>query len=100
MLERLNELVAARESIVYESTLSTRSFAPFLRRCREEAGYEISLLFVWLATPEMALERVENRVRSGGHRVPADDVRRRYYPRPAQPARPLFTFDGLLDGLR
>lgn len=78
MLERLDELVAARESFVYESTLSTRSFAPFLRRCRE-VGYEIGVLFVWLDTPEMALERVEFRVRSGGHRVPADDVRRRYY---------------------
>lgn len=78
MLARLDELVAARKSFVYESTLSTRSFAPFLRKCRE-AGYEIGVLFVWLDTPEMALERVENRVRSGGHRVPEDDVRRRYY---------------------
>ena len=78
MLARLDELVAARESFVYESTLSTRSFAPFLRRCRE-AGYEIGVLFVWLDSPEIALERVENRVRSGGHRVPTDDVRRRYY---------------------
>lgn len=67
-----------RESFVYESTLSTRSFAPFLRKCRE-AGYEIGVLFVWLKTPEMALERVENRVRSGGHRVSEEDVRRRYF---------------------
>lgn len=78
MLTRLGELVAARESFVYESTLSTRSFAPFLRQCRE-AGYEIGVLFVWLDSPEIALERVENRVMSGGHRVPADDVRRRYH---------------------
>ena len=72
MLARLDELVAAWENIVYESTLSTRSFAPFLRQCRE-AGYEIGVLFVWLDTPELALKRVEERVRSGGHRVPADD---------------------------
>lgn len=78
MLARLDELVAMRESFAYESTLSTRSFAPFLRKCRE-AGYEIGVLFVWLDSPEIALERVENRVRSGGHRVPADDVRRRYH---------------------
>lgn len=37
------------------------------------------MLFVWLDSPELALERVENRVRAGGHRVPAADVRRRYH---------------------
>ena len=50
MLARLDELVAARESFVYESTLSTRSFASFLRRCRE-ASYEVGVLFVWLDRP-------------------------------------------------
>ncbi|MBV9659037.1 MAG: hypothetical protein JO295_13100 [Verrucomicrobia bacterium] len=51
---------------------------PFLRHCRE-VDYEIGVLFVWLDSPELALERVENRVRAGGHRVPAADVRRRYH---------------------
>lgn len=77
MLERLDELLASGRDFSFESTLSSRSPAGFLKCCRE-AGYTVSLLFVWLNTPELALERVENRVRAGGHRVPEDDVRRRY----------------------
>ncbi len=77
MLERLDELVAAKRDFAFESTLSTRSFAPFLRRC-QAAGYEVELLFVWLHSAEMAIERVALRVRAGGHNVPTEDVRRRY----------------------
>lgn len=77
MLERLEELLASGRDFSFESTLASRSPAVFLRRCRE-AGYTVNILFVWLNRPELALERVENRVAAGGHRVPEDDVRRRY----------------------
>lgn len=77
MLERLEELFASGRDFSFESTLSSRSPAVFLKRCRA-AGYTVSILFVWLNRPELALERVENRVRAGGHRVPEEDVRRRY----------------------
>ena len=77
MLDRLDELLASGRDFSFESTLSSRSPAVFLKRCRA-AGYTVSILFVWLDTPELALERVGNRVAAGGHRVPEDDVRRRY----------------------
>jgi len=39
----------------------------------------VHLLFLWLRSPELAIERVAERVRLGGHDVPAAVVRRRYH---------------------
>ena len=42
------------------------------------AGYRLTLVFLWLPSPQMALDRVARRVRRGGHRIPDDVVIRRY----------------------
>jgi predicted ABC-type ATPase len=77
MLTRLHELAKQRVSFAFETTLASRSFAPWLRELRA-AGYEIHLLFLWLPSADFALDRVAERVRSGGHDIPAEAVRRRY----------------------
>lgn len=77
MLRRLRELAARRENFAFETTLATRSYAPWLRQLRQE-GWRISLIFVWLEDPELALARVRARVAAGGHHVPEETVRRRY----------------------
>ena len=77
MLDHLHELAAARRSFAFETTLSGRAYAPWLRRLAE-SGYAVHLLYYWLRAPEMAIDRVADRVLSGGHHVPADTIRRRY----------------------
>ncbi len=41
-------------------------------------GYTVRLLFFWLNSPELALQRVAERVSKGGHNIPEPIVRRRY----------------------
>jgi predicted ABC-type ATPase len=77
MLRRLAELARERQSFAFETTGASRSFAPFLRRLQEE-GYRLHIIFVWLRTPELAVQRVAARVSQGGHSVPESVVRRRY----------------------
>jgi len=36
------------------------------------------LLFLWLRSPELAIDRVKERVRMGGYDVPEAGIRRRY----------------------
>lgn len=38
-----------------------------------------TLLFFWLNTVELAIERVKVRVREGGHDIPMDTIARRYH---------------------
>jgi len=67
MLERLVTLKCQGIDFAFESTLAARHFARFLRDCRS-SGYRLNLIYFWLQSPELALERVHRRVASGGHR--------------------------------
>jgi predicted ABC-type ATPase len=77
MLQRMQTLIRDRQSFAFETTCSGRAFIPLLRRCKA-AGWRITLVYLWLPSPQLALERVARRVREGGHRIPDDVVVRRY----------------------
>jgi predicted ABC-type ATPase len=77
MLRRLDELAQQRVDFAFETTLASRTFAPWLRK-RQEEGYRFHLFFAWLPHPDMAVTRVGLRVAAGGHNIPERDIRRRY----------------------
>jgi predicted ABC-type ATPase len=77
MLSRLRELSERKESFAFESTLAARSYASWLKRLRLQ-GYEVHLIFVWLRSIDLAIERVAERVRRGGHAIPLQEIRRRF----------------------
>ena len=77
MLARLKELAARRADFAFETTLATRSFAPWLRDLRL-LGYDMHLFFLWLSSADLAIARVADRVGIGGHYVADEVVRRRY----------------------
>jgi len=79
LLGRWRELLTLRRSFAFESTLSGRTYAGMLRTART-AGYEVRLCYLWLPNVAMSLSRVRQRVRKGGHDVPAADLRRRFFP--------------------
>jgi predicted ABC-type ATPase len=77
MVSRMRQLATARENFAFETTLASRSFAPWLAEL-QRSGYDVHLLFLWLPSAELAVSRVAERVRLGGHDIPAHTVRRRY----------------------
>ncbi|WP_256973255.1 zeta toxin family protein [Nostoc sp. T09] len=78
MIIRLRTLSDAGSDFAFETTLAARSFAPFIIDCRAK-GYTINLIYFWLQSAELAVERVARRVASGGHSIPEDVIRRRYH---------------------
>ena len=68
MLKRINELLAAKVSFSIETTLATRSYTRLIQRA-QNAGYKVSLIYFWLNSPELAVNRVLQRVNEGGHNV-------------------------------
>ena len=78
MLNRIKELLSRNESFSIETTLSTRSYFRLVEKAHQQ-GYEVTLLFFWLKSPEQAMERVAERVSKGGHNIPQDIIVRRYY---------------------
>ena len=77
MLSRIRQLVSQQADFAFETTLAARSYARRLT-IMAEMGYNIHLLFLWLPSADLAVERVADRVRLGGHNVPQETIRRRY----------------------
>jgi predicted ABC-type ATPase len=69
MLQRLRNLAEGQVSSAFETTLSTRSFAPWLRELAKRRSYEVHLLYLWLRNPELALERAANCDRTTWKRI-------------------------------
>ena len=78
MLSRIAELLHRNESFSIETTLATRSYFRLIEQANRQ-GYQVTLLFFWLKSPEQAIERVAERVSKGGHNIPRDIIVRRYY---------------------
>ncbi len=77
MLERIDTLLKSKENFAFETTLATKSYKHKLLRAKQN-GYTIKLLFFWLPTIEMAINRVSMRVSEGGHDIPISTIARRY----------------------
>ena len=78
MLKRIDELLALGESFSIETTLATKSYINLVKMAHNE-GYIVHVLFFWLDSVELARKRVADRVASGGHNIPPDVIKRRYY---------------------
>lgn len=77
MLSQIQELLSSGESFTFETTLSAKSYESLIRQAKN-LGYEITLIFLWLNSEDLAIERVATRVKEGGHHIPTDTIRRRY----------------------
>lgn len=78
MLRMMDRYVERGESFAFETTLSGRIYARRIPGWQEN-GYRVRLSFLSLPNPEIAVARVRNRVREGGHNVPEEVVRRRFH---------------------
>ena len=77
MLKRLHQLGDAGADFAFESTLSSRTFAPFLRTLKAQ-GYAVAIYYFSLTNAQLAIRRIKLRVALGGHDVPNDVVKRRF----------------------
>lgn len=77
MLERLHDLAKERRDFAFETTLASRFYARWLKELKA-SGYRVSLIFLWLRNADLAVERVNERVRLGGHSIPEETIRRRF----------------------
>lgn len=77
MLKRLRDLAEQKVDFAFETTLASRTYATWIADLRDK-GYEFHLIYLWLNSADLAVQRVRERVRRGGHDVPEEVIRRRY----------------------
>jgi predicted ABC-type ATPase len=78
MLERIEELINSSVDFAFETTLTTLSYLNTIKLAKEK-GYSVTLLFFWLNDVNLAIERVKIRVSEGGHNIPEETIKRRYF---------------------
>lgn len=78
MLAELDAHTRARRSFAFETTLAGRHYAGRIERWRA-SGYVVELIFLELPSPEMAVRRVRERARKGGHDIPEAVIQRRFH---------------------
>ena len=77
MLMKIRYLLKKQQDFAVETTLATRTLLK-IAKTAQAAGYTVTLLYFWLNSPDMAVERVKARVEAGGHNIPEETIRRRY----------------------
>lgn len=77
MLARIHTLADEMTNFAFETTLASRTFATWIPKLKKQ-GYHFHLIFLWLKDAELAVFRVKERVKTGGHSVPEETIRRRY----------------------
>jgi len=77
MMEQIRSLSAQRRDFGFETTLSGKTYVKLFLDLKKK-GYRIHLFFLWLANANLAIERIAERVRLGGHHIPDSVVRRRF----------------------
>ena len=77
MLHRIDELMNQRVDFAFETTLAASLHLRTIAKA-QALGYRVHLLFFWLESVELAQQRVQSRVKEGGHSILVDVVNRRY----------------------
>jgi predicted ABC-type ATPase len=77
MILRLRALLAAKKSFAFETTGAGMNYIKYLSEAKK-IGYDIHLLYLWLHSADLAVQRVAHRVAEGGHHIPEEVIRRRY----------------------
>lgn len=74
----MRRLIESEQDFAVEVTLAGKGFERLISQLKR-AGYTVTIVFIFLKSPEMSVARVRNRVEAGGHHVPTEDVVRRFY---------------------
>lgn len=77
VLAEVRRLEAHGASFCLETNLAGRGLVRSIARWKS-SGFRVGLAFIALASPELAIARVAERVEGGGHDVPEPVVRRRW----------------------
>lgn len=77
VLEKLAELASQGKNFGFETTLSGKTYLNFLKILKKK-GYLIHIFYLWLLDESLAVQRIHDRVKQGGHLVPPEDVHRRF----------------------
>ena len=77
MLNEIHDYALNGDNFAFETTLSGRAYARAIPEW-QKLGFCVKLFFLSLQSPELAISRVRQRVKAGGHNIPEPVICRRF----------------------
>ena len=77
LIEQIDQFLKQKIDFAFESTLSGKTYVSLFKQARAK-GYMITVFYLSLPSAKLAQERIKQRVKEGGHHVPAVDIKRRF----------------------
>lgn len=77
VLKRAQSMLAKNEDFAIETTLAGRTLIPIITKAKT-IGYKVEMFYFYTGNVQVNLKRIRQRVKQGGHHIPAEDVKRRY----------------------
>lgn len=77
VLQQIYENSFSGRSFSIETTLSGKTYFKIFSDLKAK-GYQIQMFYLWIPNPDLAIQRIHQRVEAGGHNVPSKDVLRRF----------------------
>jgi predicted ABC-type ATPase len=76
--EQFNEKLLLQKSFIIETTLSGKYLIKYIHKAKK-LNFKVIIIYLFLEEPSINIVRVKHRVLNGGHYVPDEDVKRRFY---------------------
>ena len=76
--KRMDDLFNQGASIAIETTLAGKNHIKTIQRA-VKLGYEVSIIYIFVESVDICINRIQMRVMNGGHSIPESDVIRRYH---------------------
>ena len=76
-LTSISNHINAREDFAFETTLAGKTYLHLIPEWRQ-AGWVVSLIYLYISSPKLSEDRVLERVMQGGHNIAKEDIYRRY----------------------
>lgn len=77
LLLKINENIERKQDFAFETTLSGKTYLKLVQRLKL-LGWSVTLIYLALPNMAMSKQRVAERVKHGGHNIPAKDIERRF----------------------
>ncbi len=77
MLDKIKQCINNKVDFAVETTLASKNYLKVIEELKQ-GGWEIELLYLYLPSVELSIQRVAERVKNGGHNIATVDIKRRY----------------------
>ncbi|SMM98598.1 hypothetical protein SPONL_2255 [uncultured Candidatus Thioglobus sp.] len=77
MLAEIKKNILNKANFAVETTLASKNYLKIIKQLKQN-GWNVELLYLYLPSVELSIQRVVERVKHGGHNIKIADIERRY----------------------